>query len=76
MNHGAGTAQLANLVGNAPLPTLSLLAPAREPADKVAGDANYNPDKRDGGEINQAHPSTLRTPDHSAASKFINIINF
>ena len=75
MNDGAATSELANLIGDAPLPTLSLHARAREAAENIAGDAHRNPDKRNAGEIEPDHPSTLRAHEDSAGRQSIDVIN-
>jgi hypothetical protein len=75
MNDGAAAGELADLVGDAPLPPFSLHARARETAEKVTGDADRNPDKRNADEIEQDHPSTLRAHEDSTGRKSIHVVN-
>jgi len=62
VNHGAGTTELANLAGNASLPTSPLGSLAGDAAEQVAehADAEHNADNGNDAEIDRGHPSTLR----------------
>jgi hypothetical protein len=62
-NDGAGTIQLANLAGDAPLPKPSLGSFAGDAAEQVAeyAGAEHNADKGTDAEIDLEHPSILRS---------------